>query len=249
LQKFKIHKNKNQMKNILSFLTVCILLVVVNVVSAQKTMDKGSIKMEVTNVSAEDPQMAMGLEMMKGSQTEVFFKNEQYVTHMDMMGGMVKMQVHVEKEKNMMNMLFDMMGNKTWIESKLDDAQTPQQKEISAKSKIEYDKSNTKEILGYKCYKMTITNPEMEGMTVSGYVTEEIKTKANLIQGFQSLEFAGYTMEFTVGNPQFSMTSTAVEIKDTVDDSKFTFDTKGYKKMTLEEFQKSMGSMGGGFGF
>jgi hypothetical protein len=249
LQKFKIHKNKNQMKNILSFLTVCILLVVVNVVSAQKTMDKGSIKMEVTNVSAEDPQMAMGLEMMKGSQTEVFFKNEQYVTHMDMMGGMVKMQVHVEKEKNMMNMLFDMMGNKTWIESKLDDAQTPQQKEISAKSKIEYDKSNTKEILGYKCYKMTITNPEMEGMTVSGYVTEEIKTKANLIQGFQSLEFAGYTMEFTVGNPQFSMTSTAVEIKDTVDDSKFTFDTKGYKKMTMEEFQKSMGSMGGGFGF
>ena len=212
-------------------------------------MDKGSIKMEVTNVSAEDPQMAMGLEMMKGSQTEVFFKNEQYVTHMDMMGGMVKMQVHVEKEKNMMNMLFDMMGNKTWIESKLDDAQTPQQKEISAKSKIEYDKSNTKEILGYKCYKMTITNPEMEGMTVTGYVTEEIKTKANLIQGFQSLEFAGYTMEFTVGNPQFSMTSTAVEIKDTVDDSKFTFDTKGYKKMTMEEFQKSMAGMGGGFGF
>jgi hypothetical protein len=237
------------MKNIFSFLTMCILLVAVNVVSAQKTMDKGSIKMEVTNVSAEDPQMAMGLEMMKGSQTEVFFKNEQYVTHMDMMGGMVKMQVHVEKEKNMMNMLFDMMGNKTWIESKLDDAQTPQQKEISAKSKIEYDKTNTKEILGYKCYKMTITNPEMEGMTVSGYVTEEIKTKANLIQGFQSLEFAGYTMEFTVGNPQFSMTSTAVEIKDTVDDSKFTFDTKGYKKMTMEEFQKSMGSMGGGFGF
>jgi hypothetical protein len=237
------------MKNIFSYLTVFILLVTVNVVSAQKTMDKGSIKMEVTNVSAEDPQMAMGLEMMKGSQTEVFFKNEQYVTHMDMMGGMVKMQVHVEKEKNMMNMLFDMMGNKTWIESKLDDAQTPQQKEISAKSKIEYDKSNTKEILGYKCYKMTITNPEMEGMTVTGYVTEEIKTKANLIQGFQSLEFAGYTMEFTVGNPQFSMTSTAVEIKDTVDDSKFTFDTKGYKKMTMEEFQKSMAGMGGGFGF
>jgi len=237
------------MKNIFSYLTVFILLVTVNVVSAQKTMDKGSIKMEVTNVSAEDPQMAMGLEMMKGSQTEVFFKNEQYVTHMDMMGGMVKMQVHVEKEKNMMNMLFDMMGNKTWIESKLDDAQTPQQKEIASKSKIEYDKSNTKDILGYKCYKMTVTNPEMEGMTVTAYVTEDIKTKANLIQGFQSLEFSGYTMEFTVGNPQFSMTYTAVEIKDSVDDSKFAYDTKGYKKMTMEEFQKSMAGMGGGFGF
>lgn len=146
-------------------------------------------------------------------------------------------------------MLFDMMGNKTWIESKLDDAQTPQQKEIASKSKIEYDKSNTKDILGYKCYKMTVTNPEMEGMTVTAYVTEDIKTKANLIQGFQSLEFSGYTMEFTVGNPQFSMTYTAVEIKDSVDDSKFAYDTKGYKKMTMEEFQKSMAGMGGGFGF
>ncbi len=237
------------MKRIFSCLTLFILFTTSYNLSAQKILDKGSIKMEVTNVSAEDPQMAMGLEMMKGSQTEVFFKNEQYVTHMDMMGGMVKMQVHVEKEKNMMNMLFDMMGNKTWIESKLDDAQTVQQKEIASKSKIEYDKSNTKEILGYKCYKMTITNPEMEGMTVTGYVTEDIKTKANLIQGFQSLEFAGYTMEFTVGNPQFSMTYTAVEIKDAVDDSKFSFDTKGYKKMTMEEFQKSMAGMGGGFGF
>lgn len=237
------------MKHIFSFLTLFMLLGISVDLSSQKALEKGSIKMEVTNVSAEDPQMAMGLEMMKGSQTEVFFKNEQYVTNMDMMGGMVKMQVHVEKEKNMINMLFDMMGNKTWIESKLDGAQTPQQKEIASKSKIEYDKSNTKEILGYKCYKMTITNPEMEGMTVSGYVTEDIKTKANLIQGFQSLEFAGYTMEFTVGNPQFSMTYTAVEIKDTVDESKFSFDTKGYKKMTMEEFQKSMAGMGGGFGF
>ena len=70
-----------------------------------------------------------------------------------------------------------------------------------------------------------------------------------MIQGFQSLEFSGYTMEFTVGNPQFSMTYTAVEIKDSVDDSKFTYDTKGYKKMTMEEFQKSMAGMGGGFGF
>jgi len=216
---------------------------------SQKTLEKGSIKMEITKVNAEDPQMAMGLEMMKGSQTQVFFKNEQYVTHMDMMGGMVKMQIHVEKAKNMMNMLFDMMGNKTWIESKLEDAQSAQQKEIASKSQIDYDKNDTKEILGYKCYKMTVTNPEMDGITVTGYVTEDIKTKANLVQGFQSLEFAGYTMEFTVGSPKFSMTMTAIEINDTVDDSKFSFDTKGYKKMTMEEFQKSMGCMGAGLGF
>ena len=110
------------MKNIFSLFTLIIFSGMVTGLFSQKTLEKGSIKMEITKVNAEDPQMAMGLEMMKGSQTQVFFKNEQYVTHMDMMGGMVKMQIHVEKAKNMMNMLFDMMGNKTWIESKLEDA-------------------------------------------------------------------------------------------------------------------------------
>ena len=95
---------------------------------------------------------------------------------------------------------------------------------------------------------MSVTNPEMDGVTLSGYVTAEIKTKANIIQGFQSLEFEGYPMEFSIGSPQFSMTMTAIDVKDSVDENKFLLDTKGYKKMTMDEFQKSMGGMGG-FGF
>ncbi len=233
------------MKNNFYLVSFIFLLLANNVLVAQKVMDKGTVKMEITNVSAEDPQMAMGLEMMKGSETELIFKEDQYVTNMNMMGGMMKIQVFVEKGKNTMNMLMDMMGNKSWIESKLDETQNAQQKAIAEQSKIEYDKNETKEILGYKCYKMTVTNPEMEGITVTGYVTEDIKTKANLIQGFQSLEFAGYTMEYTVSNPKFSMTMTAVDVKDTVEESKFSFDTKGYKKMTMAELQKSMGGMGG----
>jgi hypothetical protein len=234
------------MKNFFSILVAFLLVSNVNSI-AQKVLEKGTVKMEITDVKAEDPQMAMGLEMMKGSQTELHFKADQHATYMNMMGGMVEMKVFVENAQNQMNMLFDMMGQKMWIESKLDESQTPQQKEIASKSKIEYNKDDTKEILGYKCYKMTVTNPEMEGTTLSGYVTEQIKTKANMIQGFQTLEFSGYPMEFTVGNPQFSMTMTAVDVKETVDEAKLKYDTKGYKKMTMEEFQKSMGGMGMGF--
>lgn len=236
------------MKIVFNLFTIIFLLFVSTGMVAQKVIEKGTVKMEITKVSSDDPQMAMGLEMMKGSQTELIFKEDQYVTNMDMMGGMMKIQVHIEKSKNMMNMLMDMMGNKSWIESKLDETQTVQQKAIAEQTKLEYDKSDTKEILGYKCYKMTITNPEMEGISVTGYVTEDIKTKANLIQGFQSIELAGYTMEFTISNPKFSMTMTAVDVNEKVDDSKFSFDTKGYKKMTMAELQKSMGGMGG-FGF
>ncbi|MBK9257756.1 MAG: hypothetical protein IPM42_20040 [Saprospiraceae bacterium] len=232
---------------ILNFFLV-LLSGTLTVVSAQKVLETGSVKMEITAVSSDDPQMAMGLEMMKGSQTEVFFDKGKHATYMNMMGGMMEIKNYVDEKENTMNMLFDMMGQKMWIEAALEDAQNAQQKEIASKSEIKYDKSDTKKVMGYNCYKMTVTNPEMEGVTLTGYVTEDIKTKANLAQGFQSLEFAGYPMEFTVGNAQFSMTMTAVDIKETVDASKFKYDTKGYKKMTMEEFQKNMGGMGG-FGF
>lgn len=227
---------------------ILIALISVNYsVSAQKSLDKGSITMEITAVSSDDPQMEMMLGAMKGSQTEVVFEGNKHVTNMDMMGGMVKMQIHVNSDENKMNMLFDAMGNKMWIESDLDKSQDAKQKEIADKSEIVYDKNDTKEILGYKCYKMTIKNPEMQDMTVTGYVTSHVKTNANLIQGFQSLKFEGYPMEFTVSNPQFNMTMSAKEIKETVDATKFNLDTKGYKKMTMDEFQKSMGGMGMGF--
>lgn len=235
------------MKNIFSLFLAVLFITSNYTLNAQKVLDQGTVKMEITGVSAEDPQMAMQLEMMKGSQTELYFKADKHATYMNMMGGMIEMKVFVENAQNQMNMLFDMMGQKMWIESKLDEAQNAQQKEIASKSKIEYNKTDTKEILGYKCYKMTVTNPEMEGMSVTGYITDQVKTKANLIQGFQSLQFDGYPMEFTMGNAQFSMTMTAVDIKDSVDDTKLKFDSKGYKKMTMEEFQKNMGGMGMGF--
>jgi hypothetical protein len=233
------------MKNLFAYFIGFLIIFSVKDLTAQKMISKGSVKMEITKVTSDDPQMAMGLEMMKGSQTEVVFKEDQYITSVDMMGGMVKMKIFVEQSKNAMNMLMDAMGNKTWIETKLDETQDAKEKEISALTKVEYDKNDTKEVLGYKCYKMTITNPEMEGTTVTGYVTEDIKTKANIIQGFQSVNLAGYPMEFTMNNSKFSMTMTAVDLKETVDESKFNLDTKGYKKMTMEEFKKSMG----GFGF
>jgi hypothetical protein len=235
------------MNNLMKSVLLIALLSINYISSAQKSLDKGSITMEITAVASDDPQTEMMLGAMKGSQTEVVFEGSKHVTNMDMMGGMVKMQIHVNSDANKMNMLFDAMGNKMWIESDLDKSQSLQEQEIAGKSIISYDKNEVLEILGYKCYKMTITNPEMPETTVIGYVTSDIKTNANLIQGFQSLKFEGYPMEFTVGNPQFTMTMTAKEIKETVDQNKFNLDTKGYKKMTMEEFQKAMGGMGMGF--
>lgn len=235
------------MKNLLSIFVGLLLVSSNNVLTAQTVLNKGTITMEITDVKSDDPQMEMGLAALKGSQTELIFNEKQYVTNMDMMGGMISMKNVVNKGDNKMNLLMDAMGNKIWVESDLDKAQNATEKEAISKSKITYDKKDTKIILGYNCYKMTLTNPEMDGMKLIGYVTSDIKTNANIIRGYEGVEFEGYPLEYTVenANPAFTMTTKAVKIKDTVDEKQFILDTKGYKKMTMDEFQKAMGSMGG----
>jgi len=45
------------------------------------------------------------------------------------------------------------------------------------------------------------------------------------------------------------MTVTAQELKSDLDESVFELNTEGYKKMTMDEFQKSLGGMANGLGF
>lgn len=210
---------------------------------SQKVLTEGVIKMEISDVQADDPQMAAQLEMMKGTTMEVVFKGNNHVSNVNMMGGLAVIRSQILESEKKMNLLMDMMGQKFWIESNLEEAVSAEQKELAQKSVITYDEKDKKEIMGYSCYKMTISNPDM-GMDVTGYVTSDIKSKANLIRGFESLEYKGFPLEFTVKNDMFSMTTTATAIEDKVEDSKLQIDTTGYKKMTMQEFQESFGGMG-----
>ena len=60
-------------KHLLSFLLLVapISLITIN---AQKTLDQGTIKMEITKVGSEDAQTAQMLEMMKGTSFTIIFK-------------------------------------------------------------------------------------------------------------------------------------------------------------------------------
>lgn len=221
-----------------------LLLVPFAAITAQKTLDKGYVKMEITEATSDDPQTAMGLEMMKGSITEIFFVEGKYKTTMNMMGGMVKMNNIVNVKENKMDMLFDAMGNKMWVDTDLEEAKKNRPDNQDMKDlKVEYDKSQTKSILGYNAYKATIAMPN--GGTVEGWITEDIKTDANIIQGMEDLKLKGFPLEFSIVAPSMKMTFAATDIKNTVDESVFELNTEGYKKMTMAEFQQSMGGMGG----
>lgn len=228
------------------FLTSIFLLVFQSKSFSQNVLSKGTLTLEITEVTSDNPDMQMHLNMMKGSKTVLTFDEDLQLNETTMMGGMMKIVVKTNLKTKMMDMLFSMMGNNSWIQSPLDDVKSQKEKDIAKETKVTYDKSKTKKILGYDCYQMTITNPEMEGMEITGYITDQVKAKGTLIQGFEDLSLTGYPLEFNVNNAGMKMTFSATSISPDVDASKFELNTTGYTKMTMKEFQESMGRMGRG---
>lgn len=222
-----------------------VLLSLVTFVSAQDLSQQGTVKMEITDVTSDNQEMAMQLEMMKGSETEVFFKGEKVLTKANMMGGMMVMKNLIDKSADAMNMTIEVMGQKMWIETTLSEMdKDPKQAAVKASTKVTYDKSKTKKIAGYDCYMMQIASPDNPDMTVEGYITESIKGNSSMIQGFQGVEIAGFPLEMTIKNKMFNMTMTAKKISGEIKDSDLTINTDGFKKMTMEELKAMSGGMG-----
>jgi len=229
----------------------CSLLLIIGLNISAQNLDEGSITIELTEVAAEDEQMAAGLEMMKGSSTNYFFNSDKSLVTMDMMGGMVKTQVLVANATEDMLMLFDMMGNKMMVESTKEEREKMEDKAAETDKEITYDENDTKVIQGYTCKKATVkssADDEMQ-MEMTMYVTEEITASPKMIRELSDSSLKGFPLEYTIGNDQFSMTYTTTEIKKELDPKVFELKKAGYAKMTFEEFQEQMQSMGGGMGF
>lgn len=225
-------------KSIFAFMLFFVGAITIN---AQTT--EGVITMEITEISSSDDAIAAQMQMLKGTQTKTIFSDEKYKTEMSMMGGMINMGTLVDNKSGKMDMLMDMMGNKMWIETNMDEAgkDKPSQEDVS----IDYDKKDTKEIMGYKCYKMKVSSPDMPGGSVEAYITEEIKSNAKFIQGYEKIEFAGFPLEVNIVSPQLNMKMETTDLKKELPANAFDVNYEGYKKMTLEEFTEQMGGMGG----
>jgi len=232
-------------KHLLSFLLLVAPMALMTI-NAQKTLEQGTIMMEITKVGSEDAQTAQMLEMMKGTSFEIIFKGEESITKTSMMGGMVKTDVKMNKETGKLDMYMDMMGQKMLVETDIDEAQKSQGQ---IKADVVADKSDTKEILGYSAYKVNIKSADTPDMKISAYVTEDIKAPANGIQGMQNVDLPGFPLIVMMESPEMSMTLETKKLSDEMDAKALNPDASGYKKMTMDEFQKSMGGMGGGMGF
>lgn len=244
--KFKLFNmiNKNNKMNKILSLVVIFAVSIFTSINAQN-LSSGMIVQELTDIKADDPAIKMQMDMMKGSTNTVYFNNNKVLTEVDMMGGMMKMKTLTNTSDKSGYLLFDlgMLGLKNKVNISAEDVQKSEDNMDGVT--VTYDKSDTKEILGYKCHKAIISSPEMQGAEITVYVTEEISITADIIQGISGDKINGFPLEYSIGAPGMQMVYSTVEIKDKVDASVFNINTDGYEEMTMEEFQKQMSSMGG----
>lgn len=209
------------------------------------TLDEGYVKLEITEVSSEDEQTAQMLEMMKGSETEIYFTEGQSLTNMNMMGGMVGVKTHMGTE-GQMNMYVDAMGNK--IHTSATKMEMDRSKATSETPfddiEFEYDMEDTKDIMGMTCYKVKSVDDEDSQIKLEAYVTEEIKTNAT-VQGIDVTKLKGFPLEFTISMGPVNMSITCMDLKKEVDPSVFELKADGYTEMSFEEFKQQMGGMMG----
>lgn len=236
-----------RLKRAASFIML-LILGMTTIVSAQT--DKGTMEFEITDISSDNPQVAAMADMLKGNQTTVYFMGEKSITKMNMMGGMVKIDLKVSEDKST-DMLMDMMGQKLWVSTtKLEaDRLKAGQDNPMEEMDITYDKEDKKTVAGYECYKMMVSFPDSEGASLEAYVTDQINIKAPIIQGVEMDDFKGFPLEYNFNNGMMTMSVAAKTFEPTVDESVFTLETGGYQKLTMQEFMDMMSSMGGGGGF
>ena len=227
------------MKN-LNVLGILILSLMATTIWGQKTFSEGSVKFEITNVSSDNPQLAGQLDMMKGSTMTIYVKDDQQMTSMNMMNGMMQQNMIVNKENNTTLMLMDMMGRKIKVEMPIEDP-NPDDMDVN----IEYFEDERKEIAGYDTYKAIMTTKtEGQEIKLETYITDKYEFDGKMIQNAPgSMQLRGMPLEYTINQPQLSMTFTAQEVLDQVDASVFEIDTEGYEEMDPEEL-KNMGGMG-----
>jgi hypothetical protein len=208
-------------------------------------MNAGYIKMEVTDVTVNSPEMAQMAGMMKGTTQEIYFMDGKQRMDMSMMGGMVKITTFTNQGDGKMDMLYDMMGTKMHVETSVQESEESMD---DMDFKVEVVEGDRKKILGYDCKRVVVTlDTDMGDVKVKMYVTDQISVPSSFVQSVKSGVIPGTPLLVETEMGPMTMKFEAKSVGKEVDKGKFSIPTDGYKKMSMSEFQKQMGGMQMGF--
>lgn len=220
-------------------LVVLVFTALSSTTQAQEKLTEGEIKYEVTEVNSDNPQAS---NMMKGSKLTMTFAGNKSKIAMAFMGGMMQMDVLMENGKDN-TMLMNMMGKKIQVDGLADDQGVINNPDDVTLKTFEKDR---KTIAGYDCYKAILTNTK-DASEIVMYVTDDLQMKAANNKYFDKLfpKVSGFPLQYSLDQQGMKMTYQAKSVKKQVKANAFDIPA-GYEKMTKEEFEKQMGSMGGG---
>jgi len=173
-----------------------------------------------------------------GSNTiKISFNEKSTATQMDMMGGMISIKTITLDKNNVKDtrMLMDMMGKKYELTGESENFGKADVGSLKDAESVTYDKKDTKEILGYKCYKAII---KMNGGATSNfYITEAIAVQSKADDKFK---LTGFPLEIEVNSEKGKVIMLATAFDKAPSATCFTV-PEGYEKVTQEELQQKLG--------
>lgn len=175
---------------------------------------EGHMKYEV-KVESVDPKKDAASQMFENSTMEVFFKDQQTRTVMNMGGFMNTITVNDDKTGDILILMSGMMGKKGILTNVKD--MKKRDEESAKNNKLEIKLSDeTKTILGYTCKKATIISDKKGEMTY--WYTTEISYSKKGNSMFQG-EMPGIPLEFSMQQGTTTLTWTATLFEKTIDDA------------------------------
>ena len=206
---------------------------------AQK-MSQGSMKMKITDISSKDmdeAQLNMIKSMMGSMTTNIYFKDDQAITKMNVMGSEITSIFDGKRT----SVYTSMMGNKYVYHADITDEATEKSQEALKNANITKIKGKTQMIEGLKCqlYEYQAQGEDMAPMKF--WTTHDIDVDPSLFSQMpKEARKIGFPMKMEIDDPNmgFRMVLEMKDISNKVDDSVFEFDTTGYKEMSAEELKR-----------
>lgn len=202
--------------------------------NAQTALKQGSVTYSMTMSGNEEAAAMMG-----ESTIIVNFDEKTQATNMNMMGGMMLMKT-ITPFENLKDskMTVEVMGMKYEIIDLGEEALKANKGlgDLEKAIEVAYDKKDTKEIAGFKCYKAVVKMND--GTSSDFYITESIAPQHSNKE--TKVKLTGYPLEVKVNTEQGAMTMTATAFSKELPKDSFTIG-EGFTKITMEEFQKQMG--------
>lgn len=203
-------------------------LLLLSITSLGQSLTKGVVTYELKTYNTDDQ---IALEALGKSTVTIFFDDKHTATEMNMMGGAMIMK-NISSNTDLQNprVVINLMGKKYEItdaeETNDMDGGISLFKNIKS---ITYNKKDTKEIMGYKCYRANVTLKD--GSTGVFYITNKIALVS--LQIDNGLKLEGYPLEIQMK----SMIVRANKVSKDLPVDSFTIPS-GYQKVTMKEFER-----------